>query len=152
MRLRALFVCLVPTLLLLTSLERSAAAQTDEVPVLQATDASLAERLGQTVIIEGVVSSAAWSQTGRVMEIHFAKVTEPKGFTAVVFDRNRKTLDEAFGGDLAKSLSGATVRLKGKLRTYGGRAKSLEGRIEMTLDKPEQITVTAAPTSQPTQP
>lgn len=130
--------------LLLGLICRAAPAQTTEPAVLKPDDPGLRERLGQTVLIEGTVSSAAWSQTGKVMEIRFVGVTEEKGFTAVVFDRNRKAFDEAFGGDLAKSLSGATVRLKGKLRTYGGRAKALQDRIEMTLDKPEQITITAA--------
>lgn len=152
MRPRMLPVSVMACLFVLSLMARPVSAQSDDVPVLQANDASLSDRIGQTVIIEGVVASAAWSQTGKVMEIRFVGVTDAKGFTAVVFDRNRKAMDEAFGGDLAKALNGATVRLKGKLRPYGGRAKSLEGRIEMTLDKPDQVTVTSAATSQPSNP
>jgi aspartyl/asparaginyl-tRNA synthetase len=140
---RASAVTMIGLVVLFGLLGGGVSAQTTEPTVLKPDDPRLHERLGQTVLIEGVVSSAEWSQTGKVMEIRFVGVSDAKGFTAVVFDRNRKVLDEAFDGDLAKSLSGATVRLKGKLRTYGGRAKALEGRIEMTLDKPEQITITA---------
>ncbi|HMO25039.1 MAG TPA: hypothetical protein PKB10_02110 [Tepidisphaeraceae bacterium] len=121
------------------------------VPVIDATDVEqLKANLDKDVIIRGKVSKAAWSNTGRVMEIRFEGVTDPKGFTAVVFDRNRQALDEAYGGDLAQTLTGALVQIKGKLRTYGGRAESLQGRIELTITQGSQITlIEPAPSTQP---
>lgn len=121
------------------------------VTVIDATDAEqIKANVDKDVMVRGKVAKAAWSNTGRVMEIRFEGVTDPKGFTAVVFDRNRKALDEAYGGDLAKTLTGAVVQIKGKLRTYGGRAESLQGRIELTITQGSQITVVqAAPSTQP---
>jgi DNA/RNA endonuclease YhcR with UshA esterase domain len=119
--------------------------------ILKADDAeAVKSKLGQTVTVEGEVAKAEWSRTGKVMEIRFVGVEGENGFTVVVFDRNRKAMEEAFGGDLSAALGGATIRVTGKLREYGGRAKALAGRPELTLDRPGQLTILkAAPTTRP---
>ena len=91
------------------------------------------------VIVEGVVERAEWSRTGKVMNIDF-KGAEG-GLLAVAFERIRKQLDEGFGGDVAKTLTGARVRLKGTVKPYGGRVPEMKGRPQIVIEFPQQITI-----------
>jgi DNA/RNA endonuclease YhcR with UshA esterase domain len=112
------------------------------MPVIKADDNdALTANVDRDAIVTGKIASAAWSPTGKVMQIRFDGVGRD-GFAAVVFEKGRKTFDESYGGDAAKTLSGATVRLRGKLRIY-------KEHVEMTLDRPDQITIETAATSQP---
>ena len=66
------------------------------------------------------------------------------------FERNRAKLDEAFGGDLAKTLDGAKVRIKAKIHEYGGRSEDLKGRPQIIISRPDQVTIAEpAPATQP---
>lgn len=118
--------------------------------VIAASDrAALDKAIGTDVIVEGTISVAEWSRSGKVMNIEFKDSTD--GLLAVVFERNRKAMDEAYSGDLANTLKGAKVRLKGVIKPYGGREESKKGRPQIIIDRPTQITIVEpAPTTQPT--
>jgi DNA/RNA endonuclease YhcR with UshA esterase domain len=122
------------------------AAQNGGLPVLQVTNrAALKEHIGKEVIVVGNVAEARWSRSGKVMNVVFADVDE-KDFGIALFDRQRERFDEAFGGDVAKTLTGQQVRIKGKLTEYGGRSSRYEGRPEIILSEPSQITIVAPTT------
>lgn len=111
--------------------------------------AALDAALNKETFVEGVVQSAAWSGTGKVMNITFAEAGDV-GLLAVVFERDRKRLDEAFGGDLAKELGGQRVRIRGTIKPYGGRDRRLEGRPQIIINLDSQITfVEDVPATQP---
>lgn len=121
---------------------------TSQPVLIDASDKSaITSAIGSDVVIQGVVSSAAWSRTGAVMNIEFTG-TDRSGLLAVVFQRNRPAFDEAFVGDAAKTITGAKVRIKGRLEEYSGPLESLKGHPQMILTRPDQITV-MNPTSQP---
>jgi len=107
--------------------------------------------MNKEVLVEGTVSKAEWSRTGAVMNIDFRNAEQTR-FMAVVFVRQRQKMDEAFGGDVAKALTGAKVRVKGKLQEYGGRSESFKGRPQIILNETTQITIVEpAPATQPAQ-
>jgi len=104
--------------------------------------AAIGAAMGKDVELEGVVSSAEWSSSGKVMLIKFEKTDESK-VAAAVFEKKRESMDKAFNGDLAKSLIGAHVRIKGMLKDF-------KGRPEVIVDMPSQITIVeAAPSTKP---
>jgi len=111
---------------------------TTEPAVIAATDTeSLKAAMGSQVIVEGYISKAAWSRSGRVMNIEFLDSV----LLGAVFERHRAKLDEAFGGDLAAALRDAKVRFKGKLIEYGGYVESLKGRPQIIINDASQITI-----------
>ena len=111
------------------------------LPVLQADDTdAIKQHIGEEVIVTGKISKAAWSRSGKVMNIEF-EGNGAEDFAAALFERNRERFDKAFNGDLEKSLVGATVRFKGELQEYGGNADRYAGRPEMILNAPTQITI-----------
>ncbi len=113
--------------------------------IVDATDkAAIDAVVNKIATVEGVISSAAWSKTGKVMNIEF-KGTESSRFCAVVFVKNRETLDTAFGGDLAKALNGARVRIKGPVKPYASRGSNSPGRPQIVIDKQSQITIVEPP-------
>jgi hypothetical protein len=106
----------------------------DTIDVLHPNDAAaMKEHLGKEVAVEGQVSEAAWSASGKVMQIKFAEATDTK-FMAAAFVKTRAALDKAFGGDLAKAIGGKRVRVIGKLEDY-------KGSPEIKIDKPEQLEI-----------
>lgn len=108
--------------------------------LIEASDrAAVDAAMDQDVVIQGVVRSAEWSRTGRVMNIEFEGAED--GLLAVVFDRTREAMDAGFGGDLAKALTGARVRLRGRIQPYGGRVEAMQGRPQIILEFPSQITI-----------
>jgi DNA/RNA endonuclease YhcR with UshA esterase domain len=112
--------------------------------VIEATDRpALEAAMEQDVIVTGVVASAEWSQTGKVMNIEFKGAED--GLLVVVFARQREQLDQAFGGDLGRALSGATVRIKGGLRPYGGRVEEMKDRPQIIVEGGHQITIVELP-------
>jgi DNA/RNA endonuclease YhcR with UshA esterase domain len=114
---------------------------TTQHTVIDASDKkAIDESMGKDVIITGQISTAAWSSTGKVMNIEFVDARESR-LLAVVFERNREKLDEMFNGDLAKALTGAKVRLMGTLQEYGGKSEAWKGRPQIIIDRPSQITI-----------
>jgi DNA/RNA endonuclease YhcR with UshA esterase domain len=95
--------------------------------------AAIDAAIGKDVFLEGEVASAAWSQSGKVMRIEF-RDTEQTKVMAVLFEKNKQKFDEAFGGDVSKTLVGKQVRLKGTLKDY-------RGRPEIVLNLVSDITI-----------
>ena len=119
------------------------ATQPDESQVIDATDkAAIDTAMNKEVVVEGIVESAAWSSSGKVMSIRFKNNKETR-FSAVIFDKHKSDFDTAFSGDIAKALPGAIVRVRGQVKDY-------KGRPEIVIDSPAQITITQpAPSTQP---
>lgn len=114
---------------------------TQPMTLVDATDkAAVDAAMGKDVIIQGTVSAAEWSRSGAVMNIDF-KGAEKSRLLAVLFQKTRATFDASFSGDVSKTLTGAKVRIKGKLVVYGGQQESFKGRPQVILDRPDQITV-----------
>ena len=111
------------------------------LPVLAASDTeALKAHEGERAFVEGVVTSAQWSRSGKVMNINFEGVGDD-GFLAAIFQKRRAAFDEAFDGDLSAALEGKRVRLEGPLKIYGGRVEYLKGRPEIILNQTSQITI-----------
>ena len=109
--------------------------------VLDATDAAgLKAAVGKMAVVSGTVESAAWSKSGKVCVIRFAGV-DRDGFQAVIFERDKKDMDEAFAGDVAATLTGKTVKIRGPVQQYAGQQASQEGRPEIVVKSDSQITV-----------
>ena len=142
MRIHRSFPILAAAVLLMCLVVRAGDDPTTQHTVIDANDkAAIAENMGREVVVVGTVSQAAWSASGKVMNIEFQGAEESR-LLAVVFERNRRRMDEAFNGDLAKALTGAKVRLMGRLEEYGGRDERWKGRPQMILDRTGQITIT----------
>ena len=115
------------------------APSTHPVVVDVADKAAVDAAMDREAIVEGVVDRAEWSRSGKVMNIEFKGAEN--GLLAVVFERKRQQLDEAFAGDLSKALTGAKVRLRGTIKPYGGRAESMKGRPQVIIEDGHQITI-----------
>jgi DNA/RNA endonuclease YhcR with UshA esterase domain len=143
------------SLLLVGLIGSGGAAQVDGPATRQAVidatdDAALRARMNQAVIVRGTVARAEWSRSGKVMNIDFEGAGE-NGLMAVVFERNRKTLDTAFGGDLAKALGGAEVRIDGEIKPYGGRVEAFKDRPQIIIERVNQITIVRPAGTQPSE-
>lgn len=112
--------------------------------------AALEANLNNDVIVEGKVSVAAWSNSGKVMNIQFEDATESR-FGAVVFLKNKEKIDTAFGGDATKAWTGAKLRVKGKLSEYGGKSEAMKGSLQIIITDPAQVTIVELPATQPAQ-
>jgi DNA/RNA endonuclease YhcR with UshA esterase domain len=111
-----------------------------ESQVIDAADkAAIDGAMGKEVVIEGVVESAAWSQTGKVMLVRFQNSKETY-FACAVFEKKKADFDSAFGGDVTKALPGAKVRVRGTIKDF-------RGHPEILLDVPAQITIVEPPPS-----
>jgi hypothetical protein len=105
--------------------------------------------IGKLVVVQGTVLSASWSETGRVMNIEFRNAARSR-FIAVIFERNRAKIDEGFNGNVAGTLAGAKVRIRGMLETYGGQIESWKDRPQLVITVGDQITILeTAPATQP---
>jgi hypothetical protein len=125
----------------IVSFARGGDDPTTQHTVISASDKkAIDENMGKEVVIVGEIASAAWSGSGKVMNVEFKDADESR-LLAVVFERNRERLDEMFNGDLAKALTGAKVRLMGKLQEYGGRDEKWKGRPQIIIDRSSQITI-----------
>jgi len=102
--------------------------------------AALAGAIGRDVVVTGTIKSAAWSASGKVMNVEFAE----SELLAAVFERSKEAMNKAFGGDAARAWTGAKVTVSGKLEKYGGRSKKLEGRPQIVISSVEQVKVVGA--------
>jgi DNA/RNA endonuclease YhcR with UshA esterase domain len=132
--------------LLIATLTFVCPAFADEKPATQPTtdatviaisdkDALLANK-DKEVIVEGTIDKADWSSSGKVLKATFKDDGGSK-FSLVVFVKNREKFDQAFAGDVGKSLTGAKVRVKGKIGEY-------RDTPQIVLDTPDQVTVVEA--------
>ena len=134
-------VCLPALLALLCLVAFGFAEPSTRPAVVEAADAaSLKDRVGERVTVTGVVSRAAWSRSGKVMNVEFERA-DADAFGLALFERDRGRFDAAFNGDVAATLTGATVRIRGEVTEYGGRSDRYAGRPEMILREPSQITI-----------
>ena len=146
MRLRALsilIVALISTRVVLADDPPASQPANSEGQVIDVSDkAALDAAMNKDSIVEGVVESAAWSQTGKVMTIRFKNSSESK-FIAVVFEKKKEDFNSAFSGDVTKALPGAKVRIRGTIKDY-------RGKPEIVIDTPAALTVVEPPpTTQP---
>ena len=135
-------------LLALLALAPLTAAQ-DLPAVLRANDAAAIEAAKDaSVIVVGKVTKAEWSRSGKVLNIEFEGATN---FTAAEFERQKAKLDESFSGDFGKALTGAIVRLNGKIQPYGGHDQTLKNTLQLLITDSSQVTVVqpATPTTRP---
>jgi DNA/RNA endonuclease YhcR with UshA esterase domain len=106
----------------------------DAPVVIQASDKSAIDAAkDKDATVEGTVSEAAWSKSGKVMVIKFED-TKDSNFSAAVFQRTKDEFDKAFDGDAAKALTGAKVQLTGKVGTF-------RDNPQIILNKPSQVKV-----------
>jgi hypothetical protein len=130
------------TLILAMSLLAGIAFADDKpAPIaIDATDqAALEANQGKQVVVSGTIKTAEWSRTGKVMNVEF----ENSPLILAVFEKSKEAVNQAFEGDAAKKWTGAKVKVTGKLGKYGGRAKAYEGRPQIIVEKPSQVTVDA---------
>jgi DNA/RNA endonuclease YhcR with UshA esterase domain len=137
---------------LLTVILCAALSFADDKPTTQPADADAAvikpedhdaivANMDKDVVIEGTIDKAEWSKSGKVMIATFEGGAETK-LQAVLFVANREKFDSAFSGDVSKALTGAKVKIKGKLKDY-------KGSPEVVMDKPDQITIVEAAAEKP---
>jgi hypothetical protein len=123
----------------------------EEGAVIDVADkATLDAAKGTDVIVQGKVSKAEWSKSGKVCNVEFENAPH---FMCAAFDRNKEKLDAAFNGDFAKAMTGATVKISGKLAPYGGRIEALKEATQIVIKETRQVTFVAtsdAPATQPT--
>jgi DNA/RNA endonuclease YhcR with UshA esterase domain len=119
------------------------ATQPAEVATIPAADtAAIKAKMGETITAEGVVDSAKWSSSGKVLNVFFKDARD--GLIVVVFEKSKANFDTAFSGDAAKAWDGAKVKVTGKVVEYGGKVESMKGRPQIILQNPEQVTVIEA--------
>jgi hypothetical protein len=115
---------------------------TSKPAVVAATDtAALAAHIGDFVTVEGTISKASWSTTGKVMIVDFQGADRKKGLLCSAFDRNKENLDDANGGDAAAKWTGAKVRITGKLEPYDGKIEDWKDRPQIIIQNPEQVVI-----------
>jgi len=111
------------------------APTTQPVLVSLADKQALAASMGKDVVVEGTVSDAQWSTSGKVFLVKF-KEGEATRFQGAVFSKFREAMEKSFHGDLSNAFEGARIRISGKLQTY-------REHPEILIDDPKQITVLA---------
>jgi hypothetical protein len=135
------FLPLITTLLCVLASARLLADDAPKPVEVNASDkAALEAAMGKDVVVSGTIRKAEWSATGKVMNVEFAD----SELLAAVFEKSKESVNAAFGGDAAKKWTDAKVKLRGKLEKYGGRSKKLEGRPQIVISKPDQVTVEGA--------
>lgn len=118
----------------------NAADDAAKLPVIEVNDgAALKANIDKEVVLVGTCKQAAWSDTGKVLNVTF-NGGEQTGVMVVAFAQSKKKLDEAFGGDIAKTLTGADLRVRGKLREYAGKSGQ-KARPEITITDGSQVTI-----------
>jgi hypothetical protein len=136
-------------LLLVVAVGRAADPTTQPVLLdVSQSRAAFDDARGKDVVVQGIVSSAQWSASGKVMNIEFRNAGRSR-FLAVAFERIRAKLDEGFGGDAPKAFTGAKIRIHGTLETYGGAVESMKGRPQIVIASGDQVTILELATTQP---
>jgi DNA/RNA endonuclease YhcR with UshA esterase domain len=108
---------------------------------------ALEKALEQDVTVEGTVQKASWSRSGRVMNVVFKGADD--GFRVVVFQKDRAKMDEAFGGDAARALTGKNVEVRGRVERYEGEISSIKGQVEIIVREVDQIRIVGKAASRP---
>jgi hypothetical protein len=85
-------------------------------------------------VVEGRVTFAEKSSTGRVFRVGFEGVDTRDGFHLVWFPDEFDAFEEAFGGEAGSDLRGQTIRVRGTVTVY-------RNNPQMVLTRPSQITI-----------
>ncbi len=110
-----------------------------KTPTTQPTAVSLGDKqaldanVGKEVVVEGLVSDAEWSASGRVFLIKF-KEGETTQFQGALFSKFRDDMEKAFNGDLSNAFEGAKIQIDGKLQMY-------REHPEILINDAKQITI-----------
>jgi DNA/RNA endonuclease YhcR with UshA esterase domain len=130
--------------------DQPAAAPASQPAVIAAGDKDALEaNMDKEATVEGTISDAKWSSSGKVFLIKFQE-GESSHFQAAFLAKSKEVMEKAFDGDLSTALQGAKVQVHGKLKAF-------HDNPEVLIDKPEQITIlvkatgsaTTAPTTRP---
>jgi DNA/RNA endonuclease YhcR with UshA esterase domain len=117
-----------------------AAAPASQPNAILATDKEAIDAaMDQEATVEGTVSDAKWSTSGKVFVIKF-EGTDTTQFQAVLFSKSREAMEKAFGGDLGTAFTGAKIQVHGKLQTF-------KEHPEITVNNPDQIVVVSKPSA-----
>ncbi len=118
-----LFLSLIPLL---------PAEESTKPPIIPADETlEIEKQMGKEIYVDGTIREAFWVR-GNVLMLTFRE--EKEGFIAVSFKKHREVLDEAFDGDIAKTLKGKSVRIKGVVEQYNYRP-------QIVITDPQQIDV-----------
>ncbi len=110
--------------------------------LIQATDTdAIAAKKGEFVTVEGVVEKAAWSKSGKVLNVFFKDADRDRGLQAAAFLKNKEKLDAEFGGDAAAHWTGAKIRITGKIEPYGAKGDKVKERLEIVIQNPQQVVI-----------
>ncbi|MGA0333057.1 MAG: hypothetical protein ACO3N7_06475 [Kiritimatiellia bacterium] len=108
----------------------------EPVPVLDAGDSALIEKhMGKQVTVEGKILNAFWVRD-QVLMLTYRE--EKEGFIAVSFARHRKSLDDAFGGDVVQALKGKRIQVTGEVTEH-------QYRPQIVISSPDQVKVVPDP-------
>jgi hypothetical protein len=102
--------------------------------------ARLQKMIGRQVTVQGKVVRSEWSGSGKVLNIELAGPDESR-VQAYLFSDDRDAFDAAFGGDAAAATRRQMILLSGKLERYGGKVEAWRNRLQIYLDRPDQITI-----------
>jgi DNA/RNA endonuclease YhcR with UshA esterase domain len=92
--------------------------------------------MGKLVAVEGAVTEAEWSASGKVLRIKF-EGSDKSHFLAIIFQPQREEFDKAYSGDVAKALTHATIHVEGVLTPYKGSPEIvIKAATQLKLIKP----------------
>ncbi len=93
-------------------------------------------------VVQGKVTSAGPSSTGKVFHIHFQGASGPDAFEVVYFQSSGmfEKMDAAFNGSVQATLPGKTVRISGKIRFYHDTTA-----VQMVPESPDRVTIIENP-------
>ena len=109
---------------------------TDRATLLRVANGQDPAHPGRLAAVQGRVSSAAASGTGKVFRIYFVGADGREGFKGIYFpvDNLYRRMEQKFGGADGSGLTGKLVRLTGQVTDY-------QGNPQMVVTAPEQIEV-----------
>ena len=89
-----------------------------------------------TAVVDGTVSTAEMSSSGKVFRIKFQNAPERGGFIAVYFPNGdlSKRMGDKFGGKDGSGLAGKHVRIHGNVEMY-------QNQPEIRISDPKQVEV-----------
>jgi|GEM_PF-5071097 len=111
-----------------------------EMSVLDLSDSDAVQRAtGGRVTVEAVVHSVSWTTQRNAVNIELGGPEDDRLLVWI----NPGVTAKLVGGAVdpaREELRGRRLRVTGLLGTYGGRSKRLEGRKQITVDSPANIT------------
>jgi hypothetical protein len=117
---------------------------TQPVPVNLADSAALTANMGKIAVVEGLVSDAKWSPSGKVFLIHFQE-GDQTNFTGAFFAGLKDAMGKAFNPDLGSVFNGAQIQIVGKLQTF-------RDHPEILIHDPRQVMIIVKGPGKPASP